>query len=296
MNSAFEFRKSRELGDILNGTFTFVRQNWKPLGRAVFIYAAPFAFLGGAFGGMGQADLSGFSAGYEYRFDNLTKFVANFSLLGVFLFAAAVMMAAVVYQYIRIYLENGGNEVSSQNIWEAMKPVITPYLGYLLASTLIMMVGFVFCIIPGIYLAIPLSMIIAVKTFENRTLGEAISRCFYLAKNYWWQTFLVLFVVNLITGIAGAAASLPFTIISTVVSITSIESGEGAGLMARALLIASSVISYGVSSLLGVLTMIATALQYFNLVERKEGVGAMQRLDQLGKTAEANDSEFEESY
>jgi hypothetical protein len=296
MSQQFEFRKVREVGDVLNGTFTFARQNWKPLGKAIFVYAAPFALLGGALLGMAQADLAVLGGGSEYQIlEKLPGLVVNFSVLGIFAMAAAVMMTAVVYQYIRIYLENGGNEISLQELWEGMKANLAGYLGYLIVAYLLIIVGAVFCIIPGIYLAVPLTMIIAVKTFEQRPLGEAISRCFYLAKNYWWQTFLALLVVNIITSIAGAIVSVPFSIISTAVSVTSIETGEATGL-AKILLIASSVVSYGVSSLLSVLTILAAALQYFNLVERKEGVGTMQQLEQLGKPAATNDSDFEETY
>lgn len=299
MSQQFEFRKSREIGDILNGTFTFARQHWKPLGKAIFVYAAPFALLGGAFGGMTQADL-GLLQGSRGNEDEilglLPHFLSNIGLLIVFMLAASIMMAAVVYQYIRLYMEGSGAEISLQDVWEGIKVNLVGYIGYLFVTNLLIGLGLIFCIIPGIYLAVPLTMIIAVKTFENRPLGDAISRCFFLAKNYWWQTFLVLFVINLITGIAGAAASIPFTLISTAINVTSIESGAQAGVLAKVFLIASSVVSYGISSLLGVLSILAAALQYFNLVERKEGVGTMQQLEQLGKPTEANDRDFEETY
>lgn len=299
MSQQFEFRRSREIGDILNGTFTFARQHWKPLGKAVFVYAAPFAFLGGAFGGMTQADLGILQGGRGHEDEilgMLPHFLSNIGLLMVFMLAASIMMAAVVYQYIRLYMESPDAEISLQDIWENIKVNILGYIGFQFVTTLLIALGAIFCFIPGIYAGVPLSMIIAVKTFENRPLGDAISRCFFLAKNYWWQTFLVLLVINLIAGIAGAITSVPFTIISTVINVTSIESGTQAEGLAKIFIIASSVISYGISSLLGVFSILAIALQYFNLVERKEGVGTMQQLEQLGKPAQTDDNDFAETY
>ncbi len=293
-----EFRKKREIGEIINGTFAFLRQNWKPLGKSVFIYAAPFAFLGGAFGGLGQSSIPLLGKGDENAIvEELPYILGNFSLLGVFLLASSVMMSGVVYQYIKLYIEKNGRQSSTQEIWEAMRPNLAGYFGYMFVAYLCIIIGFIFCIIPGIYLAIPLTMILAVKTFDNLSLSQSFNRCFYLVNNYWWKTFLVLFVVNLIVGIAGGIASLPTSIISTTINLTSLQQGEDAGYIAKILLVSSSVLSYGISSLLGVVTITATSLQYFNLAEIKEGVGSMQKLEQLGRANEpANEDDFKETY
>lgn len=293
----FEFRKSREIGDIINGTFAFIRQNWYALGKAMLVFVAPFALLAGAFIGLWQSNMAMLNGYDEYDFaSNISEIGIGFSLFAVFMLAASVMAMGVVYQYIKLYTEKGDGDISTQEIWEAIKPEILIYTGYLFVSYLIVLLGILFCVIPGIYLLVPLSMVIAVKTFENRSLGDTISRCFFLVKNNWWQTFLALFLVNLIVGIASSIASLPSTIISMSMSLTSLQGGESQNGTVKILLMGASAFSYGVSSLLGAVTIVGMALQYFNLTERKEGAGAMQRIENLGKTEEVNDDDFAETY
>jgi hypothetical protein len=292
----FEFRKSREIGDVISGTFAFMRQNWKALGKAMLVFIAPFALLAGAFIGLLQANMSMFNIENMGMSSALSEIGAGVTLFMVFILAASVMSAGVVYQYIKLYMKKGGGDISTQEIWEAMKPNLIVYTGYLSVSFMAVFLGILFCIIPGIYLLVPLSMLIAVKTFEERSLGDAMSRCFFLVKNYWWQTFLTLFVINLIVGVAGQIASFPSMMLTVAMGLTTASDGGNPDVTFKILLTVASAFSYGISSLLGVVTIVGIALQYFSLVERKEGKGAMQRIDSLGEVKEANDNDFAETY
>lgn len=55
--------------------------------------------------------------------------------------------------------------------------------------------------------------------------------------------------------------------------------------------IISTVISTVGTVLLYSLSALAMAFQYFNLVERKEGVGLLEEVDKLGKSQPINDNE-----
>ena len=86
------------------------------------------------------------------------------------LFYYAVMYGTVLH-YIRLYIENRG--VVDQDI---LKNEVRSQLGSLIGVTfliaLIVFFGLMLCILPGIYLAIPLSLGWALLVFKNKPIGD----------------------------------------------------------------------------------------------------------------------------
>jgi hypothetical protein len=46
-NNRIELYKQREFGDVFNATFAFIKQEIKPLGRAILVYILPFVLIQG---------------------------------------------------------------------------------------------------------------------------------------------------------------------------------------------------------------------------------------------------------
>ena len=58
--SKIEFAKRRDFGEVLNGTFQFLRQNFKSLGLALLYIAGPFILIQGIITGYYQIDTFNF--------------------------------------------------------------------------------------------------------------------------------------------------------------------------------------------------------------------------------------------
>ncbi len=80
-------------------------------------------------------------------------------------------------------------------------------LGGLLATSIIsgllVLLGTLACVIPGIYLAIIYVFASQVVIIENRSGMNALGRSQELVSGYFWRVFGILFVVGLIVGIVG---------------------------------------------------------------------------------------------
>jgi hypothetical protein len=143
----------------------------------------------------------------------------------------------------------------------------------------------------GVYIGTLLSLFPMMRMTENIGAIDGIKRCFFLIKNHFWVTFGYYFVVGLIQSVIGGIFMIPFYIMYFIAVFTLIpqightESGSpllNFGMGFQIGFTVAGVIAVGGSLLLNCMTTTAHAIQYFNLVERKEGVGMLAKLEILG--------------
>src|SRR5690606_11640419 len=85
--------------------------------------------------------------------------------------------------------------------------------------------GILLCIIPGIYLMVPLSLITSVIIFQNKEVMDSFSECFQLIKNNWWITFATILIIGILFYIINFVLQLPLTIY--VLSKVFVENPDG---------------------------------------------------------------------
>jgi hypothetical protein len=119
--------------------------------------------------------------------------------------------------------------------------------------------GFIFCIVPGVWLYIAWCVAIPALLVEGARGTKALSRSFKLVRNRWWPTFAVLLIAGLIT----AAVTFGLTIFTVPL------------LLSGASFTTTQVTSAIANTIAAVLTTpfsaAVTALIYFELRVRKEG-------------------------
>jgi hypothetical protein len=80
-----------------------------------------------------------------------------------------------------------------------------PLIGTSLLSGILIFLGYVACFIPGIYLAIALSLASQVVIVEDKGGMDALSRSRDLIKGHFGRVFGILFLVGLIAGVVNGA-------------------------------------------------------------------------------------------
>ncbi len=275
-----ELRKTRDLGENLNDTFSFIRQNFKPL-VASFLGIAGIIMLANAIvGGIYQSQVGG----------NVIKDILSgrhtvrspFSLISPTYFAVLglgwinyIAMNVVIVCYVKLYDSLQGQSPTIQDVWEEFKKYFLKVFLYTIPVTLVTVLGFGFCLLPGIYLAVvfvPFSIAIIV---EDQTFGGAWNRCFNLIKNNFWTSLGIYFIVYLVYGLSAGIISGVITAITGLISyFTTRDISTSIG-------IATSVLSI-FSFVFYIIFYVSVCLHYFNLVERHDGTGMMRRLDSLG--------------
>ena len=271
--SKIEFRKVRDFGGLLNVTFDYIKKNFKVLLKSNLLISAPFILLAGVFMGLYQSSMFNFAVNYD-----LQQIGIPFLLGMFFMILSYLIITIVTYSHLMVYKQSETGVLDIDDIWQMVKKSFFMILFTGIGYTFVVGFGFIFLIIPGVYLSIALSLIFIVRLEEGLGFFDAVSRCIKLIKDNWWFTFGLIIVVGIIQGFLGFALYVPNYIVMIFVAFTGINS-ESSGLN-RTLYIISSIIS-SLGALLYVISTVAIAFQYYNLVERKEAPGLLQQIDEI---------------
>lgn len=263
-----QFRKKRELGDIISDSFQFLKYEIKPLLRLIILYVLPFIILYGIAQVYVQqkvlvnVDFSN----PDMLMSNMGPIYSNILFTSLFNVFVQSLLAGTFYSYIEIYVKKGKGNFTLHEITPHLFSNSLMVLGANLVVFLLVMTGLMLCVVPGIYFGNSLSLVAMIIIFERQGLGNALTRSWNLVRTQWWNTFILnLLAVLIIMGV------------SFVLSLPSMIAGAGVSVMNMAetgtfnypewywVLMAISTI---ISSALWVIPYTFLALQYFNINER----------------------------
>lgn len=278
----FRLEKVRDFGLLFSDTFLFIKYNFKNLLKGMLYYVVPFGLLHGLILGLLQYETllsMGNGSGISPNYSSSTVIYSTIASY-FFMLISYTVAVAFVMQYIKLYRDKGADNFEVNEVGKAMLSNVPTIFGAILLSAIIAVVGFVLFIIPGIYVTICISLVVPIVVFEEESVGNAISGCFNLIKNNWWNTFAVLFVMGLIS----SALNFVFQLPSTIYQLTStifIVSGD-AMTPNKSLLILFSMIQGIGYALIQVLPLTAIAMQYFNLIEKRQSPALLKDLETVG--------------
>jgi hypothetical protein len=293
LNSNYQkinLREKRGFGDIINTTFTFLKQNFKPLFKGVLFIGGPAILIGTIIGGsafQGVMDIGKYPGP-----DPVGDFLWQFGLGYLFIIVGLVFFYAATINYLKLYLnrDTEDDEITVAQLWEATKIKILPLLGLIFLLIILVTVGMFLFVVPGIYLLFALSFSGVVLVIEDKGVFDSISRSFQVISGHWWSTFGLMFVVSLITTVVSYAFMIPMYIIIWIFGVNSpydpeanIESMTS---IYEIVMLIYMPLYYFIATMLTAITITALVLKYFSIVEEKESVGTMQEIENL--SAERN--------
>ncbi len=279
-----ELRKQRDFSDLLNATFKFLKQNFKPLGKSLLLYAGPLLLISAIAGSLYQWNAQNATPATDV-FNMFSQiFNAKYYIFIAFSVISNAMVISVTYAYIQVYIERDEEDttpIENDMVWQVAKQNYFKVLGTLLLSSLIIGIGSLFFIIPGIYLGINLSILIITQYMEKITVFDAISRCFKLVRDEWWRTFAIVIVVFIIMYFISAIFGIPQMILTFIMTFNAASGGEP-GVSSLLFNIIATATSF-ISAFIYVIPLVTIALQYFNLVEKKENPTLYNRIQNIGR-------------
>jgi len=152
--------------------------------------------------------------------------------------------------------------------------VIIGDAGGIAAGIIIGVVGLLAIAVLAAWLTTKLSLVPAVLMLERRTLGSAIARSWSLTNGYFWKTFGIQLLVNVIFSVASQIISTPLSFISGIGGSLLNPNGEEAG--SYGLLIVVTILSLLLSVIFSALTIVTlsavSSLIYIDIRMRKEGL------------------------
>jgi hypothetical protein len=161
------------------------------------------------------------------------------------------VIAGTLYQGMVVSLvrdvQDGRRDSSVGQLIEQTWPVVAPLVGAGILAGIGIAIGLIILIVPGLILLTIWAVIAPVIVVERSGAIDAFGRSRALVKGNGWQVFGVIFVVFLITGIAGVVLGL-----------------NGAGISDT--FVMRALFSLIASTLTAPITALAASTIYFNLI------------------------------
>ncbi len=318
------FNEYRDLGQIFNATFAFIRQNFAILFKAISIISMPFNICG-----IGMMAFSLYNI--VQNIDNLgvgilvSWLIILFGLLCFFI--GSVLLISTVFEYINLYRDaEDFRSIQVSEIWTkvrknfwnwAAKVILWGVLSGTLTSGayIIMML----IMLPGIGLSAALNseiimiltMILAylvfyivvayiqsigipiffISSYEKKDVFPAIGKAFQLvhSKGNFWKSIVVTFTGNLVQYILSYSITIPITIIGAIIGFNFIEQYDGSSFSENNMVLITAAILgplyYIVLIYSGIIYLISQAFKTGDLNERTFGTNILARIQQMGKKA-----------
>lgn len=299
MKEPVEFRKVREFGDIISDSILFIKQNIKPLLKAYLFLCGFFVLASMVNSILMQLQLSnllesGNSAIYSRGTSPLYMFY-NFTVNYVLMLFLIVLNYTAIYltvlSYISLYIRKGNIAPTVAEVWSYFKYYFWRMLGSGIVMSLFFGLCFALCIIPGIYVFPAVSLFYPVLILENAGFSYSFNRAFQLLKGEWWITFATFLVIFFIFYACAMVIQIP----AVAISMAGAFMHNANAFLGTYGIIAA--VAQQLSQVFLMIPIVGAAVIYFNLVERKESTGLMERIDSLGQSQAKDDHPFvQEEY
>jgi hypothetical protein len=264
-NNYIQFKKQRELGQIISVTFEFIRENYKNLFSLLVKFAGP-AFL------LMVAALVYYSYSVPNNIMEIMDLSSGNFLIALFILAVTLVvfyasLYTTIFHYIRSYIDNQGN-VEESEVRAGFKSDFGKMILLLVITGILMIAGFILLLIPGIYLMVPFS----------------IAGAIMVIKDNWWMTFITLIVMGILVYVISLVFQIPLIIYTIIKMMAVVQEGSAAGVLDNRdwVLIVLQVLSSIIQYTLSIISIIAVAFIYFNLNEEKNLSGTFERIENLG--------------
>ncbi len=285
-------QEQREFSEKINATFAFIRQNFTPLFKSLLYIAGPLLLISGIYAGLFSNPSTAPAPG-ENPFGFLAELYASLAPLFLLSYITNTLIIAVVYSYMVLYQQEDYTSITVGQVWIVAKKNILMLLIAGLLFSIIIGIGFIFLIIPGIILAVALSFSFFIIVKENKGIGSAFSRCFKLVSGNYLSTLGLLIVTSIIYFVVVIIFNIPNAILggaSLLFGISDDGATNPTGLIKILFIISQLVYTIG-SQLASIIILIAIAFQYYNLVEKKEAFGLMESINNIGTTKTGTEDE-----
>ena len=291
-NNYINFKKERDLGAIISDTFAFVREEYKTIFRLYLKHVGWLLLL-----------IVAASAYYQYESLSITvdltepgsqnELIDLFASAGLAVLILSIVSLAystlsilTINSIIKSYVKNQG-EIKDDEVKSYIGQFFGRTLGSLIVVVILVFIGFLLCILPGVYLIVPLSLIFAVVVFQEKSFSDAFSECFQLIKQNWWITFATLLIISILISIIGVVFQIPIIVMSAMEAVVSInEDSDAVGtsqLASNWLYMTFYVIASLAQYILSLVTFISIAFIYFNLNEIHHKTGTLEDIDRIGE-------------
>jgi hypothetical protein len=279
--------QSRDFSGIFDTSFTFIKQHYGAIIKGLLVFVpillvSVYFFMNilhmstiGGLDSMGRYDdpFRIFAEIFDWRF-----------FLGLFLIMiASYLMTLYPVCYMALFAGSKDGTVDSKAVWDKMKQVVFPLLGYSIVYSILIAAGSLLCLIPGIIAGIYFCLYLYVYIIEGKGLVETFQRSINLVRHHWWITLGMLIVFSFIISAITFVFTLPVygTLIGVILDIDFLKS--------ELYIYLAYSLNYIVRFLLNPAISIVLGIMYFSYRSQLDGMDMVDEIDLIGAGKENED-------
>lgn len=207
-------------GEILDGAISAIRAHPRVLlGSAALVAVATtivqqvIAWL--MIEGLSATPAFDPNAAPEEVFDAFAEFIPGFIGLNILsLFISSIswfFLTGLTTQVIgRSVL---GQPISFTDAWLSIRPRLVPLLGLSLLFSLILYIGILLCLLPGIFFGVLFALAAPALVLERQPVFAAFGRSRHLVSGSWWRCFGILALAMIIYFVISNVIATPFALL-----------------------------------------------------------------------------------
>lgn len=266
----------RGFSDCITVTFNFVKQEFKPLIRALAVIVLPLILVDMFLKSYLVGDALKFSLGMEENLDESFSFFALSLWSYLMTMIVYFWMGLFAIAYIKIYNERESDErITTGEVWKVMMRYFGKALGWNILYGMMIGFGIIIFLIPGIYLAIVFIFTLYFMVLSEQPFSQAMSSSSQLVKGNWWNVCGYVLVLGLIVSGLSYVFAIPYGLLT----FSSLFSGELPGQYESAFAMMFSTLG---SNTLLILSYIGLAVRFFSMREEKEHTALLGKIDEIG--------------
>lgn len=143
----------------------------------------------------------------------MDSYAAMFSIGAIMVYFLSVMttycILLYVISYMALYTKSPNGEVKNSEVWSKLANAFLPMIGGGIIFGLLVSVGTILCIIPGIIVYVYLGFYSYVYLNEDRGIIDSFYRSYEIVSNNWWVTFGYGLVFLILVSIGGLIFTIP---------------------------------------------------------------------------------------
>lgn len=283
MIDKIELKQLRDFGAIIGDTFVFIKQNIGALLKCFFSICGLFMLAGVVGMVLKQmqeasiADAYGYNGGGGFFMLRQTIFSWEYLFIVVINILTQASANIVVLSYVALYIKKGNEAPLLEEVWSYYKFFILRVFGSTIGIFIFMVLAFMLCILPGIYIFPAMMIFFPIMILENASFSFSFERSFKLLKDEWWSTAAVVLVLFVIFYMCSLIFQMPAIVVEQLGTITHTTSE-----LKQVYQIGAAIFSQ-LAEVFAIIPIVGGALIYFHLVEKKESAGLLERIETFGQ-------------
>lgn len=189
----------------------------------------------------------------------------------------SIIISAFVICYMVQYNESENGIVSNSSVWSKATGVILPLIGYGIVYGVIVVIGCVLCLIPGIIVGVYLIFYSYIYVVERLSLVDTFKRSWELVTDNWFVTFGVVFIIAIAIFLINFLLGILLSSIGTIGAVFGTDF-----FMGDIYSYINTLIVNIVSTLLAPITTIAIGVLYYSRRADVDNIEIDQNIDNIG--------------